>query len=144
MTVLSNLRNEAGAVNQHCTMGADTISKNGRSSKSQMSRENRKLFILFILIVSTFVFSSCSSSSPEKDGKKAAIELCKCEQELVDDFLKEFSNFERKFSSYGFKTRTEAKEKSMEIVNSIREKYEICRQNAEGNRQKMLETHFTP
>ena len=37
MLYKSNLRNEAGTVNQHCTMEADTISKHGRSLKSQMS-----------------------------------------------------------------------------------------------------------
>ena len=40
MPELSNVKNEAGAVNQHCTMEADTLSKNEVSPKNQMSRVN--------------------------------------------------------------------------------------------------------
>ena len=44
MIVKSNLVNELAVANQSGAMEADTISKNGRSSKSQMSRGNILVF----------------------------------------------------------------------------------------------------
>jgi len=54
---------EAAVANQSGAMEADTISKNGRSSKSQMSRINNdnKVAILVFLIVQLSVMISCSS-----------------------------------------------------------------------------------
>ena len=82
MLQFSDLTIEAAVANRSEAMEADTISKNGRSLKSQMSRINGKLFALFILSASTFVFSSCSSSSPEKDGIKAAQKMCDCGKDI--------------------------------------------------------------
>jgi len=51
----------AGAVSQHCTMEAETISKNGRTSKSQTSRNLTLLTAVLALVV---VFAACRKEDP--------------------------------------------------------------------------------
>jgi len=51
--------------NQGGAMGADTISKNGRSSKSQMSRKSIISFTI-LAIITGFYYHSCSSDEVEK------------------------------------------------------------------------------
>ena len=64
MTELSSLKKEAGTVNQHCTMGAETISKHGRSLKSQTSRGDvrkmQKFSFLLAFVIITLFASSCT------------------------------------------------------------------------------------
>ena len=65
---------EAAAIDSGATfssakpMEVDTISKHGRSSKSQMSRGNFKMkrvfFVMFAIVASVFMFSAC-----EKDDE---------------------------------------------------------------------------
>jgi len=50
---------ETASANQSGAMEADTISKNGRSSKSHMSRGNIFQFVL-LTIAAILIFSSCS------------------------------------------------------------------------------------
>ena len=59
MVQFSNLTIRAAVVNQNEAMETDTISKNGRSSKSHTSRGNFRL-ILCISLLSVVLFSSCS------------------------------------------------------------------------------------
>jgi hypothetical protein len=68
MTKLGSLRNEAGTVNQHCTMGADTISKNGRSSKSHKSRVNFLIIVCFALFVAGFIFNGCNKNDNDSNN----------------------------------------------------------------------------
>lgn len=53
----SNSRNGADAVNQHCTIKADTISKHGRNRKFIRIRENR--FVFLILAVALVIITGC-------------------------------------------------------------------------------------
>jgi len=61
MSNKSILRNDVGVITPHSTMEADTISKHGRSSKSQMSRRN-ELKIFFIIVISILLFASKSEA----------------------------------------------------------------------------------
>ena len=51
---------EAAVVNHGGAMGAETISKNGRSSKSHMCRGKNKHFKFIAFLTLIFLFSSCS------------------------------------------------------------------------------------
>ena len=58
--MLHILQNSTAGANNCSAMEADTISKNGRSSKSQTSR-GMSYFSLFIFILPMLIFSSCMS-----------------------------------------------------------------------------------
>jgi len=123
---------ELAAVSSSGAMEADTISKNGQSSKSQMSRRNilQKIYIVFLLFVSSFLLS-CSSA--ESDGIKAAKEHCKCNQinrQKREDLNKKYN--EGKFSSDGqamqeleriSKEHSDCSKKAYEFENKLRNKY---------------------
>ena len=98
------------ADNGNVRMEADTISKNGHSSKSQKSRGNMFLTKTFgiIIIVGIFV-SMVACSSPESDGIKAAKELCKCFQ-----MVKTHGNIDR---------YSECAKKANELFNKLGDKY---------------------
>ena len=75
-----------GADNQRKTaMEADTISKHGRSSKSQTSRGNILRRVCFGLVFCGLFFTGCSSNSPSDVVKKAFNAV---KQKDVDTFLK--------------------------------------------------------
>ena len=57
---MSKLSNLAAVANQGEAMVADTISKNGRSSKSQTSRKSSIVMAITVILVA---FSSCASHS---------------------------------------------------------------------------------
>ena len=62
MLQLSNLTIETAVANQSEAMEAETISKNGRSSKSLMSRGSKQVFkCLVALCIVIFLLSSCAS-----------------------------------------------------------------------------------
>ena len=118
----------AAAISQNGAMGAEPISKNGQSSKSQTSRGNWKLFAFFILSTSTFLLSSCSS--PESDGIKAAqmkydlqADYYKKSSSIAKEFIKErvqaYELYIGKFDSYAFTTRIDAREKINENLENI-------------------------
>jgi len=62
MLQFSNLTIEAAVANQGGAMEADTISKNGRSSKSQMSRGNFLLIIISLMTIIMFSMVTCGGS----------------------------------------------------------------------------------
>jgi len=76
MSELSNLRNEADAVNQYCTMETETISKSGRNLKSQTKKG--KMFIL-LLLISMNSFAQFSGG----DGSKGNPYIIKTATELA-------------------------------------------------------------
>ena len=80
--LVSSLTNEAAVANQGGAMEADTISKNGRSSKSLMSR-GKFLF----MVVPAIMVSMLACSSPEADGKKVAKKFCDCDKNIQMKFL---------------------------------------------------------
>jgi len=66
----SKLTIEAVVANQSGTMEADTISKNGRSLKSQMSRENFLIIVCFALSAMGIIFSGCNNKIKKDDEIK--------------------------------------------------------------------------
>jgi len=106
----------------------ETISKNGVCPKNQRSRGNFSRTIGFVLwVVGITLLSSCSS--PEKDGIKAAKEWCNCLDDVYGSYIK-------KFGSYSFKTRIEARDKLNEDVNK-------CIEMAEEYRNKLKSKYLT-
>ena len=73
MLELNNLRNETAVANQSEVMEADTISKNGRSSKSHMSRGNRLQFVLALFWLVSLGLSGCSQVSAQGGGSGGKI-----------------------------------------------------------------------
>ena len=125
-------------------MEADTISIiSGRSSKSHKSRRNWKLLTLFILLTSSFVFSSCSSSSPESDGVKAAKKFCDCINDYHGNTKKAYESYIKQFKSYSFKTRSEAREKLQESLQKVQEDAERCQENAYTYREELRNKYIT-
>ena len=118
MIHFSNLTNEAVA-NISDAMEADTISKNGRSSKSQMSRW-KILTRLFVGIISVSFLFACSS--PEKDGIKVAKEMCKLQQwaQKQDQNWEQMSDRQRKRTEQIY---LERRQKVTELENKFRDKY---------------------
>jgi len=75
------------------------------------------------------LFASCSS--PESDGKKLALQVCDCQKgyaETQDNIYQEFLD---KFDTYGFKTRTEARQKWQDLQNEAKKQFEQCSQGVE-------------
>ena len=67
--MLHILQNSTAGANNCSAMEADTISKNGRSSKSQTSRKNRRFLYILTLCFTLFLVSSCGSSSSFVKGE---------------------------------------------------------------------------
>ena len=63
MLQFSNITIETAPSNQNGTMEADTISKNKRSLKSQMSRSNK---CLPLLVICLFAITNCSLALAQK------------------------------------------------------------------------------
>ena len=74
MVYLNNFLNKAAATNQSRAMEVDTISKNGRSLKSQMSKVNILKLALALFVVTFFCvgFSSCSESEAQNSNNSSA------------------------------------------------------------------------
>ena len=114
--------------NQSGAMESDTISINGRSSKSQTSRgkfltmKNIRLF--FVLSVCTFFFAC---SSPEKDGKKVGKEVAK---KYCDCYYKYHD------------TRRENKEAYSNCINKAKKNYYKALEKYKTNKQKLSEFNY--
>jgi len=82
MKTLSNLKIEAAVANWSEAMEADTISKNGRNPKSQMSRGN----LLKIFTVACFISFTYSSFAQEKSSQENYNSCMKKDKtELLDE-----------------------------------------------------------
>ena len=75
------------------------------------------------------LFAACSS--PESDGKKLAQQVCDCQKEYAKTQDKVYQEFLDKFDSYGFKTRTEARQKWQDLQNEAEMQFEQCKQEVE-------------
>ena len=88
---VSSRRMEAVNHLKNSAMEAETISKHGRSSKSQMSRGNffrLSLALSVVVIASAVAFFSCKNDETEDPadlGKKAAQEWCDCNKQYEKD-----------------------------------------------------------
>ena len=143
MLYKSNFSVGVAVTNQGEAMEADTISKNGRSSKSHTSRGNRKLLTLFILIASAFVLSSCSSPSPESDGIKAAKKMCDCGKDIYVIAKKDYESYIKNFNSYAFKTRIEAREKLNELHQKLQESLNECERDGYAYLNELKSKYIT-
>ena len=82
MLVKSKFLSELAVANQSGTMEADTISKNGRNLKSQMSNWNWKIFTILAFVIGVFIFTGCG-----KDKQQCCQQCCACfdEEGLTHD-----------------------------------------------------------
>jgi len=135
------------ADNGNARMEADTILKNGRSSKSQKSRGNMFLTktIGIIIIVGIFVsMAACGGggkrseeASPESDGIKAAKAYCECEKNFrkeQEDNAKRWKNLDnnsdqqrKQYINEGqnmYKNRENCHIKAGELYEKLNAKYQ--------------------
>ena len=142
--------------NSNKAMEPETISKNGRSSKSQTSTRNLKFFIFFILLTSVFALNSCSS--PESDGIKAAKMKYNLQadyynksnaiaKELIKERVKAYELYSDKFDSFAFITRIDARKKLNENLEQIdskeRESFQKLQDAAHESEKKFSEYYET-
>ena len=76
------------------------------------------------------LFAACTPS-PEALGKKVGQQACDCEKEYAEMQDKIFQGFLEKFDSYGFKTRTEARQKWQDMQDEVKSQFEKCQQEVE-------------
>lgn len=106
---------------------------------------------IIITLLSVLLFSACGS--PKSDGIKAAEAFRKCDESFMDNLLREFADFEKKFDEYRFSSRVEARRKVEEIIEKENQKYTggIARAEQQymklkhkyvGNPEKMLQFEY--
>jgi len=121
----------SNANNGNVRMEADTISKNGHSSKSQNSRGN--FFSIIIVLFSMIMFSMIACSSPEKEGKRIGKETakkhCECNHKYPQEYeiLRNYTPSIIRNEKYD-----QCIEKAFESKNKAEKKYAT-------NRQKLSE-----
>ena len=86
----------------------------------------KKKLEIVVVGVSIIAFFSACSSSPESSGKKLAQQACDCQKEYVKTQDKIYQDFLGKFDSYGFKTRTEARQKWQERKDEAEQQLKQC------------------
>ena len=91
--------------------------------------KSKRLTIIGVLLC-TILFVECSPS-PESSGKKLAQQVCDCQKEYAKTQDKIYQEFLGKFDSYGFKTRTEARQKWQEINDEAAKQLEQCKAEVE-------------
>jgi hypothetical protein len=80
-----------------------------------------KKFTIFMIGVCTIaLFAACSS--PESKGKKLGQEYCDCQKEYVKEQEKTYKDFLAQFDSYGFKTRSDARQKWQDLQEIAKKK----------------------
>ena len=72
-----------------------------------------------------FTSYSCTQN-PEKEGSKLAQQACDCQKEYAQTLDIIYQEFLVKFDSYGFKNRTEAREKWKDIKENAAQQLEAC------------------
>lgn len=77
-----------------------------------------------------------SCSSPKSQGEKLGKEYCDCQKEYANEREKVYQEFLAKFDSYGFKTRTEARQKWQDLQNEATRKFEECNGKVEEKVKK--------
>ena len=94
----------------------------------------RNLLIIASVGVATLL-AACSS--PESKGKKLAEKDCDCQKKYAEMQKKNQEEFLAKFSSYGFKTRTEARQKWQSMQDEAAGKFEQCRNEVQEQVKKV-------
>jgi hypothetical protein len=103
----------------------------------------QKQSIALIGITTCVILSACSSSSPEKDGIKAAQKFCDCRDDMYESGIKTAELYIKNFNSYSFKTRSDAREKLNEIGKKIQEDFQNCHENATAYREEQRNKYVT-
>ncbi len=75
------------------------------------------------------LFAACFS--PEKKGKELGQQFCDCQKKYVEAQDKIYQEFLEKFDSYGFKTRSEARQKWQDMKDETKGQFEQCTQEVE-------------
>ena len=120
-------------------MEPETISKNGASLKSYMSKVEST--IPYFILSCIFCFFSCSS--PESDGIKAAKKLCDCVDESHENIRQAHESYIKNFNSYSFRTRIEAREKLSDVLQKVYGDDSECRQKAYAYREELESKYKT-
>ena len=127
---------EAANHSKNSAMDAENHVKHRAYLKSLMSRG-----ILFIGIAICVGLSACSpSSSPEKDGIKAAKKICDCRDDMPEVVIKATESYIKNFN---FKSRVEAREKLNEMQQKVQTDYQDCINNANAYRDELKSKYIT-
>ena len=100
MLNFSILKNKLAVTHRSEAMEADTISKNGRSLKSQMSRENSFLMII-ALVAALFSIVACNGSEVGSDDKSSTTPSGVCEKLLNALIKKDYKTAASCLYTYG-------------------------------------------
>jgi superoxide dismutase len=94
----------------------------------------KKITIIMMGVSIIALLAACSS--PEKKGRKLGQLFCDCQKEYVETQNKIYQEYLDKFDSYGFKTRTEARQKWQDLQEDAKRQYEQCQQKIEEKVKK--------
>jgi competence protein ComGC len=89
----------------------------------------KKFTIIMIGVSAILLFTACPS--PEKKGKELGEQCCDCQKKYVEAQDKIYQEFLDKFDSYGFKTRSEARQKWQNMKDDAKRESEQCVQEVE-------------
>ena len=85
--------------------------------------------ITIIMMGVCIIALSAACSSPEKKGKELGEQFCDCQKKYVE--AQNYQEYLEKFDSYGFKTRTEARQKWQDMKDNSKRQFEQCAQEVE-------------
>jgi len=82
------------------------------------------------------LFASCKPS-PETLGKKVGQQACDCQKKYAETQSTIYQEFLNRFDSYGFKTRSEARQKWQDMKDDAQRQFEQCQQGVEQKKQEV-------
>ena len=97
------------------------------------------IFFFSVATIGCLCFSNCDN--PKKQGEKLGQEYCNCQKEYAKKQEKSYTDFLSQFDSYGFKTRTEARQKWQGLKDEATQKFEECKAKVEDKKKK-VESEF--
>jgi hypothetical protein len=97
--------------------------------KTGFSRKKLSIVMMGVSIIA--LFTACTE--PESEGKKLGQQACDCQKEYVAIQNQIYQEYPNKFNSYGFKTRTEARQKLQNLQDDAKKQFEQCRAKVEQN-----------
>lgn len=87
--------------------------------------------------------NSCSTDDPEKFGKEAAINYCKCVEKYPQELLQVDNNFLSSFDPKKFQTREEAKQNLYQLRNQVEQNYLQCTNASEQKKNSLRNNYIT-
>ena len=100
-----------------------------------------KRYFIFSAVAIGFLWLASCSNSPKSQGEKLGQAYCDCQKEYAKEQEKAYQNFLVSFDSYGFKNRTDARQKWQDLQNEAKRKFEECNGKVEEKRKK-VESEF--